>query len=170
MGSLSLQGLLSAPSRDLIVSWELGPPTTASIGDVWSNSVDMAFIWIPAGTYLIGSPKSETRGYSKKPQHRVTLTSGFWMGKFEVTQEQWKKLMGENPSFYKGKHRPVEAVSWDDCKEYISKLNERERTTKYSLPSEAMWEYACRARTSMGTSRSGAKIVDFTETAVVSMD
>ena len=69
------------------------------------------------------------------------------MGKYPVTQKQWKKVMGNNPSNFKGEDRPVESVSWEDVQEFVKKLNEKEGTDKYRLPSEAEWEYACRAGT-----------------------
>ena len=82
----------------------------------------------------------------------MTLTQGYWLGKTEVTQAQWEALMGSNPSNFKGADRPVEQVSWSDAKEFCAKLTERERTAgrlpegyEYTLPTEAEWEYACRA-------------------------
>jgi len=75
----------------------------------------------------------------------VTLTRSFYMGKYPVTQREWAMVMGNNPSDFKGDTRPVENVSWNDCQEFIRKLNAREGTNKYRLPTEAEWEYACRA-------------------------
>ena len=116
------------------------------VGDVIKNSLGMQFSWIPAGNFLMGSPSSLVEG----PQRIVTLRQGFWMGRYEVTQGQYEAVMGTNPSaFYKtcGKDCPVEGVSWNDAKEFISRLNERNDGFVYSLPSEAEWEYAARAGT-----------------------
>ena len=77
----------------------------------------------------------------------INIEKAFYMGRYEVTQEQWRAIMGDNPSFFEGDDLPVERVSWDDVQEFISKLNDKEGTTKYRLPSEAEWEYACRAGT-----------------------
>ena len=79
-------------------------------------------------------------------QHQVTLTKGFWLGKYEVTQVQWQAVMGSNPSHFKGSNLPVECVSWDDCQDFIRKLNARGHGT-FRLPTEVEWECACRAGT-----------------------
>ena len=79
-------------------------------------------------------------------QHEVTLTKPYYMGKYEVTQEQWEAVMGDNPSDTKGAKYPVTDVSWEDCQNFIKKLNEITKG-KYRLPAEAEWEYACRAGT-----------------------
>ena len=101
----------------------------------------IVFVGIPGGTFEMGSPDSETlRAAHEGPVHKVTL-SPFLIAKFEVTQAEWKRVMGNNPSDFKGGTLPVEKVSWDDCKEFCEK-------TRLSLPTEAQWEYACRAGTS----------------------
>lgn len=98
------------------------------------------FIWIPGGTFLMGSPEGEVgRSGSEGPQHQVTL-SPFLIGKYEVSQGEWEGVMGTNPSHFKGGSLPVENVSWKDVQEYSQKVG-------LSLPSEAQWEYACRAGT-----------------------
>ena len=81
------------------------------------------------------------------PLHKVTIKNPFNLGKYPVTQKQWVAVMGNNPSHFKGDERPVENVSWNDVQEFIKKLNEMEGTDRYRLPSEAEWEYACRAGT-----------------------
>ena len=114
------------------------------------NGVEYAFRWCPPGTFMLGSPVSEARRDNDETQHQVTLSRGFWMLETEVTQEMWKKVMGNNPSNFKGVKLPVEQVSWNDCQEYIKKLNEIKVASagfKFSLPTEAQWEYACRAGT-----------------------
>jgi eukaryotic-like serine/threonine-protein kinase len=94
----------------------------------------------------MGSPASEAgRSDTEGPQHRVSVPS-FYMGRFEVTQAQWQAVMGNNPSSFKGENRPVERVSWNDAQEFCKKLSQRTGRT-YRLPSEAEWEYACRAGT-----------------------
>lgn len=95
----------------------------------------------------MGSPKDEKERKDDETQHKVTLTRGFYMGVYTVTQEQWKEVMGNNPSHFKGeKNLPVENVSWDDCQEFLKKLREKDKKA-YRLPTEAEWEYACRAGT-----------------------
>ena len=112
-----------------------------------SDSVTMKFVLIPPGSFLMGSPANEAKRDSGETQHKVTLTKGFYLGVYLVTQEQWQAIMGSNPSKFKGERNlPVENVSWIDCQEFLKKLSEREGH-KYRLPTEAEWEYACRAGT-----------------------
>ena len=101
-------------------------------------------ILIPAGNFKMGSPASEKGHTDYETQHEVTLTKSFYMGKYEVTQEQWEAVMGNNPSDTRGAKLPVTDVSWNDCKKFIKKLNGITKG-KYRLPTEAEWEYACRA-------------------------
>ncbi|MDO4575855.1 MAG: SUMF1/EgtB/PvdO family nonheme iron enzyme [Planctomycetia bacterium] len=109
------------------------------------NGVEYAFRWCPAGSFMMGSPSSETGRDDDETQHRVTLTKGFWMLETEVTQAMWESVMGDNPSNFKGSDLPVEKVSWDDCQEFCQKL--RSQGLNVQLPTEAQWEYACRAGT-----------------------
>ena len=136
------------------------------------KGVDYAFRWCPSGTFMMGSPASEEKRDNDERQHQVTLSRGFWMLETEVTQLMWESVMGNNPSHFKGLTLPVESVSWEDCQEFIAKLNDEltsggrkppggsanPRSTgglaspalegyKFSLPTEAQWEYACRAGT-----------------------
>ena len=119
----------------------------------YTNSLDMKFVWISPGNFMMGSPKEEKERVANETQHKVTLTKGFYMGVYTVTQEEWQAVMGKNPSMSKGKRNPkgeknlpVEMVSWNDCQEFIKKLREKDKKL-YRLPSEAEWEYACRAGT-----------------------
>ena len=107
------------------------------------NGVQFAFRWCPAGTFMMGSPLSEARRKGAEEPHLVTLTKGFWMMETEVTQKQWKAVMGNNPSGFKGDDLPVENVSWHDCQEFCKKCAELGLPVR--LPTEAQWEYACRA-------------------------
>jgi len=115
------------------------------------NGIEYPFRWCPAGTFMMGSPKSEEGRDSGETQHRVTLTKGFWMLETPVTQEMWESVTDANPSFYKDSSKlPVERVSWNDCQEFIQKLNVliiAPTGYRFSLPTEAQWEYACRAGT-----------------------
>ena len=111
-----------------------------------TNNLGMAFVWIEPGEYLQGSPASEPGRSDDERQHRVILTEGFYMQATEVTQGQWKAVMGSNPSYFSscGDSCPVESVSWHDVQEFIIKLNKLDQGT-YRLPTEAEWEYAARA-------------------------
>jgi len=108
-------------------------------GDVWIEpKTGMAFIWVPGGYFMMGSNSGEA---SEQPIHKVYL-DGFWIGKHEVTQGQWKKIMANNPSEFKncGDDCPVESVSWFSCQNFIKKIG-----NNFSLPTEAQWEYAARS-------------------------
>ena len=114
------------------------------------NNTEYFFRWCPPGTFMIGSPIGEQERKQDETQHQVTLTRGFWMLETEVTLEMWEGIMGNNPSAFKGGKLPVETVSWNNCQEYIQKLNNlgvAPADYRFSLPTEAQWEYACRAGT-----------------------
>ena len=104
----------------------------------------MEMIYIAPGTFTMGSPVSEVGRFKDETQHRVTLTKGYWLGKYEVTQAQWQSVMGERPSMFQGGDRPVENVSWEDCQEFVNTINSQ-LNCGARLPTEAEWEYACRA-------------------------
>ncbi len=109
---------------------------------------NIEFVRISVGVFEMGSPNDEIgRTSNEGPIHEVIIKNSFYMGKYPVTQKQWIAVMGYNPSKFKGEDRPVENVSWNDVQEFIKKLNEKDSTGKYRLPSEAEWEYACRAGT-----------------------
>ncbi len=108
-----------------------------------NNSVGMEFVYIPAGTFEMGA----TDDSESSPVHRVTISSGFYLGKYEVTQEEYKKVTGTNPSYFENCPRcPVEMVSWNDARDFIEKLNAKGDGT-YRLPTEAEWEYSEQAGT-----------------------
>jgi formylglycine-generating enzyme required for sulfatase activity len=113
-----------------------------------SNEVKpIEMILIKAGTFRMGSPSTEKGRRDDELQHQVMITKDFYIGKYEVTQAQWQIVMGNNPSSFRDKpNKPVEKVSWEDCQEFISKLNKMCKKT-FRLPTEAEWEYACRAET-----------------------
>ncbi|WP_321416515.1 SUMF1/EgtB/PvdO family nonheme iron enzyme [uncultured Methanomethylovorans sp.] len=107
------------------------------------NSIEMEFVLIPSGEFQMGSNEHS----AEQPAHKVKISKPFYLGKYPVTQKEWKAVMGSNPSYYKGDNGPVEQVSWNDVQEFVRKLNSKEGNEKYRLPSEAEWEYACRAGT-----------------------
>ena len=108
-----------------------------------SNTMGMKLQLIHPGTFMMGS---DTGRFDEKPVHKVTITQPFYMATYEVTQEQWEKVMGYNPSIFKGDNRPVENVSWNEAQEFCRKLSAAEGV-QYRLPTEAEWEFACRAGT-----------------------
>ena len=124
-----------------------------------TNSIGMKLVLIPPGEFEMGSPQelieeelkaaSGLREYllSEAPRHRVRITKPFYLGKNLVTQEEWEAAMGSNPSKFKGPRNPVETVSWDDFQQFLNKLNKPQGNPagKFQLPTEAQWEYACRA-------------------------
>lgn len=110
------------------------------------GGAEMEMIYCAPGSFMMGSPKDEEGRDDDGTQHKVTLTRGFWLGKYPVTQAQWESVMGDNPSYFEGDANPVDYVSWDDCKEFIKKINSRFNFTA-RFPTEAEWEYACRAGT-----------------------
>lgn len=105
--------------------------------------VSIEFVLISAGSFLMGSPKQSGEG-DESPRHRVTITQPFYLGKHEVTQEQWQRLMDANPSNFKGAKLPVDSVSWHDCQRFLEKLGTATGQV-FALPTEAQWEYAARA-------------------------
>lgn len=130
---------------------------------VHTNSIGMEFVLIPAGTFFMGSDDSDTEAKDdEKPRHKVTISKPFYLSRYEVTQEHWESLMGNNPyslartygsrwdsllekpGRFKGPKNPA-TVSWNDAQAFITKLNALEGHERYRLPTEAEWEYAARA-------------------------
>ena len=121
----------------------LGPAKTMTLN---LGGVTMELVLIPAGEFMMGSPASEAKRQKDETQHRVRITKPFYMGKYEVTQAQHQAVMGANPSKFKGASNPVEMVSWNNATEFCRKLSQR-TGQQVRLPTEAEWEYACRAGT-----------------------
>jgi formylglycine-generating enzyme required for sulfatase activity len=115
----------------------------------FTNKWGMTFVRIPSGSFMMGSPKNEPQREGDEVQHKVTLTQDYFMQTTEVTQGQWKAIMGNNPSDFKdcGDSCPVENVSWNDVQTFLKKLNRIDSGHTYRLPTEAEWEYAARAGT-----------------------
>jgi formylglycine-generating enzyme required for sulfatase activity len=140
------------------------PPPEKEIALDLGDGAQMEFTLIPAGEFMMGShesPADVVKTFdlpeifvvylkNEHPQHRVRITKAFYLGKYEVTQQQWQTIMGTNPSYSKGPKHPVETVNWNECQAFINKLDEKSGRpgVKFSLPTEAQWEYACRAETS----------------------
>jgi len=108
------------------------------------NAIGIEFVWVTPESFMMGSEKGQE---NEKPVHRVTILNGYYIGKYEVTQEQWQKVMKNNPSQFKGENLPVEGVTWEAAQEFIRRLNAMKEGYEYRLPTEAEWEYACRAGT-----------------------
>lgn len=136
----ALAGILSFRSSSL--------PIGRTPGEKWIDQVSgIEFAWVPPGTFLMGSPPGEKGRNTDENQHQVTISKGFWVGRYEVTQGQYVAVMGTNPSHFKevGLRAPVECVSWEDTQVFLQKLNARVSYRSYRLPTEAEWEYTCRA-------------------------
>ncbi|MBI2194649.1 MAG: SUMF1/EgtB/PvdO family nonheme iron enzyme, partial [Planctomycetes bacterium] len=123
--------------------------------EIRHKQTGMLFVFIPVGEFMMGSPSGESGRDDDEVQHRVRLTKPFYMGKYEVTQAQWEAMTGDNPSSFKGKQNPVEQVSLEDVQGFLQELNAEGGPDKageykrvYALPTEAQWEYACRAGSS----------------------
>jgi len=121
-----------------------------------TNSIGMKLVLIPKGTFMMGAPESEKGRYENETQHEVTISKDYYLGVYEVTQAQYEKVIGRNPSHFQGEgiegsnsNHPVEEVSWWDAVEFCKKLSDLPEEKKagrvYHLPTEAEWEYACRA-------------------------
>ncbi|MBS0658080.1 MAG: formylglycine-generating enzyme family protein [Verrucomicrobia bacterium] len=112
------------------------------------QGVPFVWRWIPPGAFLMGSPEGDRNAFlDEQPQHEVTISEGFWLGETPVTQAQWEALTGEQPSHFRGPRRPVESVDWPAACAFAQRLSAALPGLRASLPTEAQWEYACRAGT-----------------------
>ena len=135
----------------------------------FAEDVKLELVWIRTGTFIMGSPKDEVGRFPNEVQHEVTLTQGYWLGKYEITQAQYEAVTGENPSGVKGSDLPVEMVSWENAMVFCKMLTKREKAAgrlpvgyEYTLPTEAQWEYACRAET-VSALNSGKNLSDLNQ-------
>ena len=119
------------------------------------GGAEMEMIWCAPGDFAMGSPDTEQGRLDDETRHRVSIRRGFWLGKYEVTQRQWESVMRSNPSRFKDPNRPVETVSWHDCAMFIRRVNAALPGMSVRLPTEAEWEYACRAGSDNPVSGSG---------------
>lgn len=143
--SLSTNEIITVDAQGNIISRRPLPPLQTLTDDL-DKSTKLEMVLIPGGKFTMGSPTSELgRGNDEGPQHEVSVPA-FYLGKYPVMQAQWEAIMGSNPSRFRGARRPVEHVSWEDAVEFCQKLSEKS-DKDYRLPSEAEWEYACRAET-----------------------
>ena len=133
---------VAAKTAQMELAKSLNKPIEAKID--LGKGIKLEMVLIPAGKFMMGSPASEVGRVDNETQHEVTLTKPFYIGKYEVTQEQWQAVMGNNPSSVKGARLPLTNVSWNDCRNFIKKLNAKTKGG-YRLTTDAEWEYACRA-------------------------
>ena len=156
--SFSRNGEEKLEKKKAIVAAPADDAVAHKTGDVkvltLPGGVTMEMIWCEPGSFMMGSPLTEVGRFEDELIHPVTLTKGFWLGKYEVTQAQWESVMGENRSRFKGPDRPVDSVSWEDCQRFIRKVNAALGVAA-RLPTEAEWEYACRAGSGAAISGNG---------------
>ncbi len=126
----------------LLRKWKFKKRTkdTLKTGKSYINTIGMNFVWVPAGDFVMGRNGNSSEG----PAHRVKIQKGFWIARTEVTQKHWQSLMGSNPARFRQALHPVEQINWDECQQFCKKLTHKEKIC-YQLPTEAQWEYACRA-------------------------
>ncbi len=115
------------------------------------DGVEQRLRWIHPGAFWMGSPEDEPGRDDDEDRHRVTLTKGFWLADTPCTQALWQAVMGTNPSRFQTPERPVEQVHWGDVQDFVARLNQRHDGLDARLPTEAEWEYACRAATEEAT-------------------
>ena len=124
--------------------WGFAPQTTGSWVDPRTG---MTFVLVPAGRFVMGSPASESHREAQETRHEVAISHEFWLGAFEVTQDQWQTVMGTRPSRFDRISRdlPVENISWHEALAFLGRLTKQSADSVFRLPTEAEWEYACRA-------------------------
>ena len=152
----SLTSTTSSSSTNVLAS-SSSSPSGNTITIPVKDGVSIEMVKVEAGSFDMGAtPEMENSCEREKPVHRVTLTNNYYIGKYEVTQALWKSVMGSWPSWFKGADLPVESVSWNDCQDFISKLNAM-TGKRFRLPTEAEWEYAARGgKKSRGYQYSGS--------------
>ena len=159
-GTLASNAVASSSSNTSGYSSDLSSMASGSntISIPVKNGISIEMVKVEAGSFNMGAtPEMEKPADREKPVHRVTLTNNYYIGKYEVTQALWQAVMGSNPSYFKGDDLPVERVSWKDCQEFISKLNNL-TGRMFRLPTEAEWEYAARGgKKSRGYQYSGSR-------------
>ena len=150
-GARRTYGDSSATGGDNLTGTQVdeGRDTTVTL----PGGATMELVWIEPGTFIMGSPQTEEgRGTQKGPRHEVTISSGFWLGKYELTQGQWQAVMSSTPwsgekHVQSNPNHPAACISWDDAQGLIGTLNQAAGDSLYRLPTEAEWEYACWAGT-----------------------
>ena len=143
----SAQAVVAVPKKPSAIVPSVAIKATPTRQLDLGGGLQLELILIQAGTFLMGSPASEAERSSDETQHEVTLTQPFYLGKYPVMQAQWRAVMGNNPSHFRGDNLPVEMVSWEDAQSFCQKV--RQKTGQaFCLPTEAQWEFACRAGTS----------------------
>ena len=151
------QSIVSQPT---VAEQPVAQPTVANSDNISipvKDGISIDMVRVEAGTFKMGATAEMKNPWVlEKPTHKVTLTNNYYIGKYEVTQALWQAVMGSNPSYFKGDNLPVEQVSWNDCQEFLSKLNRITGKT-FRLPTEAEWEYAARGgKKSRGCQYSGS--------------
>jgi formylglycine-generating enzyme required for sulfatase activity len=144
IAALALTATLWISARKKADQKTISATQSQPLASAVKNGIGMELVLIPAGSFMMGSTNGSP---NEKPMHDVTISRAFYMGKYEVTRAQWQSVMGSNPSTFKGDSLPVETVSWDDVIAFIARLNAQNDGYTYRLPTEAEWEYACRAGT-----------------------
>lgn len=142
---IGLIGVIALDSLLFVYKMKSENATVKKLSIDLGDGITMELVRIDSGSFMMGSYEEEGDS-DETPRRKVTITKSFYIGMYEVTQEQWEKVMGENPSEWKGKKHPVDTVSWNDCMEFTEKLSEI-TGREFTLPTEAQWEYACRAGT-----------------------
>jgi formylglycine-generating enzyme required for sulfatase activity len=142
-GLAKLQDEVNRLSLSVAPSTGVQSPTEGRfMTELYTNPLGMEFVLISSGKFLMGSKQN----WDEEPVHEVNIKNSFYLGKYQVTQGEWEKVMGKNPSQLQGDAKlPVETVSWIECQDFLKELNSRDEKMIYRLPSEAEWEYACRA-------------------------
>jgi formylglycine-generating enzyme required for sulfatase activity len=138
--------LSSSPTTDPSTSKQFDPNSVRSMTRKLKSNIEITVNFVPPGSFMMGSPENETGRDADETLHKVRLTKGFYMQTTEVTNAQWKAVMDSVPSRSKGCETcAVEQISWNDVQRFLTKINQQTTDGKYRLPTEAEWEYACRA-------------------------